>query len=123
MSKKKPFWDVEENKGFVNIKSTIDSLYYKVLDIGTAQEQQEVANSLALIRRDLNKMLFYLCRNPQEWIHKKIALGIFLTLDIHIPCISNNIEKILNGGGTKNDDLLSNFINRMMSIKFHLNLY
>jgi len=104
----KPFWDVEENEGFILIKSDIDSLEYKVYNTGTPEEQQEVANSLAKVRRDLNKLLFYLCRHPEEWINKKIALGIFLTLDIHIPCINNSIDKILN---SSNDDKLSDEIN------------
>ena len=104
----KPFWDVEENEGFILIKSDIDSLEYKVYNTGTPEEKQAVANSLANVRRDLNKLLFYLCRHPEEWINKKIALGIFLTLDLHIPCINNSIDKILNA---TNDNKLSNEIN------------
>jgi hypothetical protein len=108
----KPFWDVEETVGFVNIKSKIDSLFYKVYNVGSTGEMIQVADSLALVRRDLNKLLFYLCRNPNEWINKNIALGIFLTFEIHIPCIFNsNILDIIINSDDSNDDYLSNQIN------------
>jgi len=77
--------NLEENKGFVKIKSTIDSAEYKVLDTGSQQEKLEVANILARIRKDLNTLLIYLCKNPELWINRSIAYGIILTLYIHIP--------------------------------------
>lgn len=104
----KPFWDVEENIGFKKIKSDIDSLEYKIFDKGDSLV--ECANALATIRRDINFILFYLCRHPQEWIHRNIALGIFITLDLHMPCIcnNNNIDIILK---SKDDYKLSKYIN------------
>ena len=105
----KPFWDVEESIGFVKIKSNIDSLEYKVYDIGSESEKQETADNLAKVRRLVNKILFYLCRNPEIWIHDDIALGIFLTLEIHIPCISKTVDLIIRN--TKDDDNLSDIIN------------
>jgi hypothetical protein len=106
----KPFWDVEENIGFKKIKSDIDSLEYKIYDKkDNGESLVECANALAKVRRDINYILFYLCRHPEEWIHKNIALGIFMTLDLHIPCICDNIDIILN---SKNDSELSNIINK-----------
>ena len=99
----RPFWDVEENIGFVKIKSNIDSLEYKVYNRGTSEDKQKVADTLAKIRRDLNKLLFYLCRHPEEWIHKQIALGIFLTLEIHMPCINYKVDYIIDSN--ESDDV------------------
>ena len=104
----KPFWDVEENINFVKVKSTIDSLEYKIFDKHSGSSLTECANALASVRRDINFILFYICRHPEEWIHKNIALGIFITLDLHIPCISNKLDIILK---SKNDSELSNLIN------------
>ena len=105
----KPFWDVEENIGFVKVKSGIDLLDYKVYNVGTSEEKQQVADSLAKVRRDLNKLLFHLCRNPHLWINEKIAPGIFLTLSLHIPCIHEDVDMIISD--TSNDELLSDIIN------------
>jgi hypothetical protein len=104
----KPFWDVEENINFKIIKSTIDSLEYKIYDKGN-WPLTECADALAKVRRDINYILFYLCRHPEEWIHKNIALGIFITFDLHIPCICTKLDTILN---STNDSELSNLINR-----------
>jgi hypothetical protein len=106
----KPIWDVEENIGFVKIKSQVDSLEYKVYDVGTDEEKQQVADTLAKARRDINKLLFTLCRNPELWITKKIAIGIFLMFDIHLPCIYDNIDYILNDNSS--DEVKSNYINK-----------
>jgi len=90
----KEFWDVEESKGFVKIKSPIDDLEYKVWDSGTEREKLEVANNLARVRRDMNTLLIYLAKNPQLWIDKPIAYGIILTFDIHIPCIYSFLDSL-----------------------------
>jgi hypothetical protein len=77
--------NLEENKGFVKIKSTFDNVEYKVLDQGSESEKLEVANTLAHIRKDLNTLLIYLCKNPELWINRSIAYGVILTFYIHIP--------------------------------------
>lgn len=100
----KPFWDVEETTGFVLIKSPIDSLQYKVYNTGTPEERQKVADLLASVRREMNKLLVYLCKHPKLWLNKQIALGIFLTFDIHMPCVCKIIEQIYSSK-TFNDDL------------------
>uniref|UniRef100_A0A6C0I9W5 WLM domain-containing protein n=1 Tax=viral metagenome TaxID=1070528 RepID=A0A6C0I9W5_9ZZZZ len=94
--KKKPFWDVEEDTGFIKIKSPLDNLDYKVYNTGSPDEQLQVAIMLSKVRRDLNKLLIYLCKNPQLWINDSIGYGIIHTFDIHIPCLHNHFEQVLN---------------------------
>ena len=110
MKNKKPFWDVDEDTNFKKINSSIDSLEYKIYYNNDDNNDNllKCADALAKVRRDINFILFYVCRHPEEWIHKNIALGIFITLDLHIPCISNCIDAILS---SKNDSELSNYIN------------
>ena len=79
-------WDFNENTNYVNVKSSIDDLVYKVWDSGPESVKQEVADVLASVRRDLNKLLIYLYNNPQLWNDKPIAFGIYHAFDIHIPC-------------------------------------
>jgi hypothetical protein len=55
----KPFWDLEETVGFVNVRSTLDSLEYKVWNSGTESEKMEVANALAMARQNINILLIY----------------------------------------------------------------
>lgn len=95
----KPFWDLEENINFVKIKSPLDSNYYKVYNSGTSKEQQDVALELSKIRRDINKLLEYIMKNPELWIDKPIAFGIIHTFDIHCPGwkIDENSFKFGNG--------------------------
>ena len=78
------FWDYDENYGFTKIKSP-DGLYYKVLNYGTIEDKIDVATILSNIRKDINKLLIYLCKNPQLWSSKPIGWGIVHTFDIHIP--------------------------------------
>ena len=54
--------NLEENKGFVKVRSSLDNVEYKVLDIGTSSEKLEVALILSKVRRDLNKLMIYLCK-------------------------------------------------------------
>ena len=86
MSKKKPFWDVDENKGYRSIKAS-DNLDYKVW-VGDEQEnnqkkwwytgnQQAVAETLARIRKDINKLLYYLVDNEYLYTNDPIAFGIY----------------------------------------------
>jgi len=93
--KKKPFWDVEEDIGFVKIKAW-DGHYYKVWNAGTQETIQKVADILANVRKDMNKLLQHISKvqNVQNisfegkkisWGVHPIAFGIYHTLDIHIP--------------------------------------
>ena len=82
---KKPFWDVEENIGFVKVEAD-DGNIYKVWNSGTPEKIMEVANTLANIRKDINCLLYYLCNNEDLWINHNIAFGMYHTFDMHIPC-------------------------------------
>jgi len=88
--------NLEENKGFVKVISSLDNVEYKVLNIGTSSEKEEVALILSKVRRDLNKLMIYLCKNPQLWINLPIAYGIIHTFDIHLPCLSYLFDDILS---------------------------
>ena len=90
----KPFWDLDEDVGFVKVRSILDNLEYKVVDRGSEQDKLEVANALAKVRRDLNTLLIYVARNPELWLYKSIAFGIFHTFDIHIPCLYHFLDVI-----------------------------
>ena len=83
-SEKKPFWDVEENVGFVKVQAW-DDLYYKVWNDGTPETIQKVADILANIRLDINTILIYIYENRELWINHPIAFGIYHTFDIHAP--------------------------------------
>jgi hypothetical protein len=90
----KPFWDLEESVGFVKVRSTLDSLEYKVWNTGTDSEKLEVANILAMVRQNINILLIYLARNPELWLYKNIAFGIIHTFDLHIPCLYSLLESL-----------------------------
>ena len=79
---KKPFWDVEEEDGFVKVKAS-DGNYYKVWNEGTPETIQKVAKILAQIRYDINTILKYLYNNRNRWVDHPIAFGIEHTFDIH----------------------------------------
>ena len=95
MTKKKPFWDVDENKGYRSIKAS-DNLDYKVW-VGDQQEnnqkkwwynannQQAVAETLARISKDINKIIYYLVDNEYLYNNDPIAFGIYHTFNLHIP--------------------------------------
>lgn len=95
MTTKRPFWDVEEEKGFVEIKAW-DKHNYKVWNAGTQESLQKVANILADVRRDMNKLLDHIWKvknvaNIQfegkkiTWVEHPIAFGIYHMFDIHMP--------------------------------------
>ena len=88
----KEFWDLEESKGFNDIIAD-DGLTYKVWNSGDSKLQQEVADTLARVRKDLNTLLIYIYDNPQLWNNKPIAFGVFHTFDIHIPCWTTKMQK------------------------------
>jgi hypothetical protein len=92
-----PFWDVDENTNFNFIKSPLDNLNYKVYNSGTPQEQQETALVLSKVRKNINTLLVHLCKNPELWINHPIAYGIIHTFDIHLDCLNDNFETIVNG--------------------------
>ena len=101
---KKPFWDVDENKGYISIKAK-DGLIYKVWDGDlqekhqkkwwyTATNKQEVAETLARVRKDINTLLVYLVKNEYLYMNDPIAFGIYHTFNLHIPCWETNINEI-----------------------------
>ena len=55
----KPFWDVEEDIGFVTIKGS-DGIPYKVWDAGTPEQQIATAETLVRVRGDINTLLNYI---------------------------------------------------------------
>ena len=83
---KKEFWDFDESDGYISLISKRDGLKYKVWKTDSPEKDQEVAEILASIREDLNILLIYLYNNPQLWINKPLAFGIYHAFDIHIPC-------------------------------------
>jgi len=105
----KPFWDLEESKGFVSIKSPIDELNYKVRNEGTSEQKLQVANELAKVRSDINKLLVYICKHPENWIEHPIAYGILHTFDIHMPCIKDKFVTIVD---SQFDKTMNDFINK-----------
>ena len=112
MTQKPPFWDVEESIGFNSIEAKKDGLYYKVWDQGTDTIKQEVAEQLANVRCDFNKLLLYLYNNPKLWINHPIAYGIIHTFDIHVPCLCDDVGSNLNN---INDKCLS--VNKLFNIQ------
>ena len=82
--KKKPFWDVEENKGFVSVEAK-DGLVYKVWNEGKPETIQKVANILADTRYAVNQLLICLFNNKDKWEEHPIAYGIYHTFNIHAP--------------------------------------
>ena len=55
-----------------------------------AESIQKVADTLANVRRDLNKLLVYLHKNKNKWQNDPIAFGIYHTFDIHTPMAKKN---------------------------------
>ena len=90
----KEFWNLNENKGYKKFKAS-DGLEYKVW-VGdhtspfqkkwwyTVKNEQEVAETLARVRKDLTNLLVYLEENPQLWNQHPIAFGIYHTFDLHL---------------------------------------
>ena len=98
--------NLEENKGFVKIRSPVDNVEYKVLKTDSEISDKQAAKVLSLIRRDLNKLLIYLCKNPQLWINDPIAYGVIHTFDIHIPCLNNIFDDVISEKNVGLNDLI-----------------
>ena len=60
------------------------------------KKKQKRRETTRRVRRDLNKLLIYLCKNPQLWINDSIGYGIIHTFDIHIPCLHKQFDQVLN---------------------------
>jgi hypothetical protein len=84
----KEFWDFEETVGYIEVKAK-DGIIYKVWESGNTQL---AADTLARVRKDLNKLLLFAYNNPQYWYDKPIAWGMFLTFDVHMPNVFNYQE-------------------------------
>jgi hypothetical protein len=94
LSKSKDFWNTDEEAGYGQFKAS-DGKMYKVW-VGdpnekfqkkwwyTVDNQQEVAETLARVRKDINTLLIYLEKNPQLWNQHPIAFGIYHTFDLHL---------------------------------------
>jgi hypothetical protein len=89
MPVKKEFWDLDEMGRQIMAS---DGITYTVKDTGTDIDIQ-AAEILASVRRDINKLLIYLCENPQLWSSHPMAFGIYHTFDIHIPCWESMLSK------------------------------
>ena len=63
------FWDFSENNDYTTLKAN-DGLYYKVWNEGPESVKQEIANTLAKVRKDLNKLLICIMKNPECWNSK-----------------------------------------------------
>jgi len=98
----KPFWDVEETIGFVSIRCPMDSVEYKVWNAGTQDQIEQTSHVLSKIRKDVNTLLIYLCKNPQLWMQKPIAYGIIHTLDIHLPSLCKYFDQVVTNNGDIN---------------------
>lgn len=102
---KKPFWDVEENVGFVKVRAW-DSNEYKVWNEGSPELIQNVADTLANVRRDINTLLQFLIKNPDLWFNNPIAWGMIHTFDLHCPGWTP--EKIGNGNSFNYQEMTPN---------------
>ena len=93
LSNSKDFWNVNETDGYKKVKAS-DGIEYKVW-IGDPNEesqkkwwyttnQQEIAETLARVRKDINKLLYFLESNTDLWCQNPIAFGIYHTFDLHL---------------------------------------
>ena len=88
------FWNLDETTGYKKYRAS-DNLFYKVW-VGnpnqkfqkkwwyTIGNEQEVAETLARVRKDLKALLEYINANPQMWYDNPIAFGIYHTFDLHL---------------------------------------
>ena len=88
------FWNVDEIRGY-NLFRASDGRNYKVWVGDTDQKfqkkwwytvtnQQDVAETLSHVRRDLEKLLVYLDNNRQLWFQHPIAFGVYHMFDLHL---------------------------------------
>lgn len=109
LEKSNAFWNVDEDKGYRRYRAS-DGRYYKVW-VGDRNEepqrnwwydvtnQQEVAETLARVRKDLLTLLVYLEKNPDLWMNHPIAFGIYHTFDLHLTDRVNYMEMRPNKWG------------------------
>uniref|UniRef100_A0A6C0B114 Uncharacterized protein n=1 Tax=viral metagenome TaxID=1070528 RepID=A0A6C0B114_9ZZZZ len=88
------FWNLDENSGYRKFRAS-DGRDYKVW-IGnknqtfqkswwyTVTNQQETAETLAKVRKDLETLLNYIYNNADLWSNNPIAFGIYHTFDLHL---------------------------------------
>ena len=103
------FWNLDEIRGYQKFKAS-DNNYYKVWvgDPGLkfqknwwykVTNQQEVAETLAKIRKDLDTLVNYIYKNPQLWNQHPIAFGIYHTFDLHLHNLFEYLETRPNEHG------------------------
>ena len=103
MSDKKPFWDVDENRPFNKVRGW-DGITYKVLAQGynghplSQEEQKKAADVLADTRFIMTKLLLYLLFNPNLWLDKDLAWGIFHSMDLYLPQWKTLVRENYKGG-------------------------
>ena len=103
------FWNTNENKGYRYFRAR-DKRNYKVWVGDTSEKfqknwwynttnQQEVAETLARVKKDINTLLTYLEKNPQLWNQHPIAFGIYHTFSLHLDKPFEYIEMRPNDWG------------------------
>ena len=89
------FWNTDETNGYRKYQSGIDGRSYKIWigDINekfqkkwwyTITNQQETANTLAKVRKDILKLLTFLHNNPELWYDNPIAFGLYHVFDLQL---------------------------------------
>ena len=103
------FWNLNEVDGYRKYKAS-DGRYYKVW-VGnpeqsfqkkwwyTVTNQQEVAETLARVRKDIDTLLNYIYNNPQLWFQHPIAFGIYHTFELHLHNVFEYLETRPNEDG------------------------
>lgn len=114
---KKEFWDLDENKNFISIRSPIDDLHYKVYSESQKQTltDKNTAKTLSRVRREINKLVYFLYTNPEIWQEKYPEIK--LLIDIHLPCLYKlNIDKDYKFDANFNIFLNTNCANKLVNI-------
>ena len=117
MPTKKEFWDVDENKNFLSVKSPIDDLDYKVYSESPKPRliDKNAAKTLSRVRREINKLVYFLYTKPELWKDKYPEIK--LLIDIHLPCLYKlNIEKDYKFDTNFNIFLNTNCGNKIVNI-------
>jgi hypothetical protein len=104
-------WEFDNTNYFEEVKSNIDNNIYKIyntkgkkperisgklelLPVDTSPEMAlQLANILARVRADINKLLIYTFKHSEIWKDHPIAWGIYHTFDIHIPCWKETLAR------------------------------
>tara|TARA_B100001123_G_C15012765_1_gene908228 strand:+ start:88 stop:684 length:597 start_codon:yes stop_codon:yes gene_type:complete len=110
----KPFWDLEEQKGYKKIKSRVNGRRYRVLN---QSRQQEASDNLGMVQDRIDGITNILRTYPCLWFGTRVHDGIEVFLNIH----GGNYDLIEMPEGTHFDGLnkprnVSNYGNRVASV-------